>query len=203
MTAVWRPELIVISDAATFGDTLTISETELWCAARAPGTLMVQLRDKVLSASARLHLGKELRRITRRHGQALVINDRIDLVVLLEADGLHLAENSVGTADARMALGQDVWISRACHSPVLVDEYTDCDAIILSPVLASRKGNPALGLGALRVARQRLDAAKDADGPMRAPALYALGGATPENRLECELAGADGIAMMSRAWNQQ
>src|SRR5262245_35829946 len=56
----------------------------------AAACLSVQLRDPQLPVRELVRLGRELRAFTRRIGAALVVNDRADLALLLEADGVHL-----------------------------------------------------------------------------------------------------------------
>jgi thiamine-phosphate pyrophosphorylase len=153
----------------------------------------VQLRDPELPSRELLALGARLRERTRALGVGLVVNDRLDLALAVEADGVHLGRRSVAIEDARALLGPrrpDVWISVSCHSVAEVDEAArlGADAVLLSPIFASPgKGSP-LGLGALREARARLD------GHERRPSLVALGGVDDANVAACFEAGADGVA---------
>jgi thiamine monophosphate synthase len=66
----------------------------------------------------------------------------------------------------------------------------DVDAVLLSPVLESKKGRAMLGLSALTVARSALT------NSGRKTALLALGGVTAAHAAECLLAGADGVAVI-------
>jgi thiamine-phosphate pyrophosphorylase len=140
-------------------------------------------------------LGRRLRELTRRHGQRLSVNDRLDLAVLLEADALHLAESSVMAGDARAfarARGRAFWISRAAHQPEAA-AHADADALVLSPIIEARKGRPALGLAgieAARTARERRPSELGRCG------LYALGGVTAASAADCVRAGADGVALI-------
>ena len=153
--------------------------------AAAPGTVMIQLRDRDLGVRERLHLGKRLLDVARRHGQLLAVNDRIDLALVLDADGVHLGERSVEPEDARKLVGPEKFISRACHDPARA-EPRGADALLLSPVLAQRKGNPPLGVDAIRAARR---VAGDA-------LVYALGGVDAEGAAQCLRAGFDGVAVI-------
>jgi thiamine monophosphate synthase len=90
-------------------------------------------------------------------------------------------------------LGERAWISRAWHSPAQIPgEALDADALVLSPVLAPRKGAEALGLEALAAARTTLDYA--AMHARRRPLLYALGGIDAAGAARCIEAGVDGVA---------
>ena len=195
MTAAGRARLIVMSDTERGPIDGWLAHLQPLLAAARPGSVQVLLRDRQLPIRERRELGERLRRATRAHGQALAVSDRLDLAWLLEADGVHLGEDSVGASDARAfgrAHGQSWRISTACHSPEALADLT-ADAALLSPVVAPRKGNPALGLDGLRrahLARQRRGAA------LGSCALYALGGVTRHNAAELLAAGADGVALI-------
>lgn len=149
----------------------------------------VQLRDPWLCTRELLELGRALAGRARRVGACLMVNDRLDVARLLDADGAHLGSRSVAVADARRLLGEGARISVACHSVVEVAAARDAgaDAALLSPVFpAPGKGRP-LGLGALRQARSAL-------GPESPLELIALGGVSPERVASCLQAGADGVA---------
>ncbi len=149
----------------------------------------VQLRDPELDTGELLSLGRRLRQITRDVGCRLIVNDRLDLALVLEADGVHLGRRSVATADARRLLGSDIWLSRSCHSPDEIDAASidGIDALLLSPIFASPGKSQALGPGAVERARRRLP-------PARQVAVIALGGIDEEGARACFEAGADGVA---------
>jgi thiamine-phosphate pyrophosphorylase len=147
--------------------------------------VLIQLRDRELSARRRLALGADLSALCRKYEQLFAVNDRLDLALLLDADGVHLGEGSVMPQDARALIGGR-FISRACHA---LDDTAPrgADAIVLSPILAPRKGRPALGLGALAAARRAAG---------HAVLLYALGGIDALGARRCLEAGADGVAVI-------
>ena len=178
-----RPRLIAITDTLVAPRGVLEARLEVLLAAAAPGSVMVQLRDRQLPDRERIALGRELRALTRRHRQLFAVNDRCDLAFLLETDGLHLGEQSITPGDARKLVGP-LWISRACHEPSRA-EPLGADALVLAPVLAPRKGAAALGLLALGTAKAALGANA---------LLYALGGVDAASAAACLAAGADGIA---------
>lgn len=178
--------LIAITDTAMAPGPLLVERLERLCGLAREGTVLVQLRDLALTTRARLDLGRELRALTRRWGQLLAVNDRLDLAGLLEADALHLGERALETSDARRLAGA-LPIVRACHEPARVAEV-DADAVVLSPVCAARKGTPALGVEGLRRAGCALRAVP------RGPLLFALGGVDETNAARCLEAGAHGVA---------
>lgn len=197
VAAAW-PRLIAITDASLLPiDTLLGRLAKLAAAAR-PGSVALLLRDYALGARERLRLGRALQAVARTHGQALWVADRLDLALLLEADAVHLGEGSVTARAARSLLRPDVRISRAWHAASLdgVDaaaELHAVDALLVSPLLAPRKGRPALGLASLGVLGEQLRARN------LACQLYALGGVSAENAAACLPAGAVGVAAIGAA----
>lgn len=179
--------LIAITDRAVASAATTLQRLERLVRRAPPESVLVQLRDRELSARERFRFGSELRALTRAHAQLLAVNDRLDLALVLDADGVHLGEHAVSTGDARIILGEDRFVTRSCHEPERAPQV-DADAVLLSPVLSPRKGAPALGAGALGVARERLRAAG------RTTRLFALGGVDAGNAARCVEAGADGVA---------
>lgn len=189
------PRLIAITDLARVGSAETLARFERLATAARPGTVMVQLRDRERPARERLECGRRLAEVCRKTGQTLQVNDRLDLAILLGAGAVHLGEASVETAEARRVVGADVWITRACHEVAKVAEV-DADGVVLSPIMATRKGRPALGLPALQNARGLLERA---GGDAGRPRLVALGGVDAAGGAPCFDAGADAVAVVG-AW---
>ena len=180
-----RPRLIAITDTQVAPVGELEARLASLAAAATPHSVMIQLRDRELPIRERFELGQRLVRVAREHEQLFAVNDRADLALLLEADGLHLGEQSVEPEDARKLVGPEVFISRACHDSARA-QPRGADAVVLSPVLAPRKGNPARGVEALAEAR------RGAGGAM----VYALGGIDADGARHCLEAGADGVAVV-------
>ena len=189
MSAFDRLRLLVVSDATRFGERGVLDGWQRVARAAQPGTLAIDLRERGLSARAQLALGERLAAIARGTGQLVVVNDRLDLALLLGADGVHLGEASVESEVARR-LVPGAFVIRACHQPERV-EAMDCEIILLSPILAARKGNPPLGVAALSAAAARLRASQPR------PLLFALGGVDAAGAGRCVDAGAAGVAAIS------
>jgi thiamine-phosphate pyrophosphorylase len=185
-----RPRLIAITDLTRLEHAALVGRMQALARAALPGSLAILLRDHAASARQRLALGRELRAICSTYGQALWVADRLDLAVLLDADGLHLGESSVSATVARGLLGPSVFISRAWHQPLIEPgtELCGVDGLLLSPILQPRKTRPALGVGALAKLRRALD-----DTAPRV-ALFALGGVDSLSSQACLDAGAQGVA---------
>ena len=180
------PRLVAIADLQRFSAEHTLAVWRSLAASARAGSVAVQLRAPGGPARHLLELGAALKAIAASHGQWLIVNDRLDLAALLEADAVHLGEASVSVADARQ-----LWharpLFRACHAPLAVSGL-GAEALLLSPIAAPRKSAPALGLSVLGRAAEALARAGE---PTR---LYALGGITPEAVEGCLSAGAFGVA---------
>lgn len=185
------PRLIVVTDTTLSSGPELEARVERVLALAAPGTVMVQLRDKELSARRRLSLGERLVALCRQHGQWFIVGERLDIAVLLGADGVHLGEGSVATAEARSLLPPAAWVSRACHS-VEAAASTDADAVLLSPIVAERKGSAPLGAEAIADACARLSRRDRAQRPH----VYALGGVDASTAAACIARGAAGVAVI-------
>jgi len=204
--------LIAITDVERFGVTETLVRTEHLLALCRPGTVAIQLRDHHLPLRQRLALGRELRRLTEEREQALFVNDRLDLAVLLGADGVHLGERSVRLEDARLAFGGGLEGARlafgagaeslqgrapsfwSCSAHELKALEAGPSAWLLSPILAERKGRAPLGLETLTRGREELKRLSVQ------PRLFALGGVRAGRAADCLRAGADGVAAIGAVW---
>lgn len=185
-SATAAPRLIAITDFSALGAAETLRCFEALMASARPRTVMVQLRGRTLAARELVALGRDLVGLCREEGQLFQVNDRLDLALLLDADAVHLGEASVNTSDARRLVGSR-FLTRACHDPGAA-AGVDADGLLLSPILAPRKGRDALGVEGLERARRALTEAG------RVSLLFALGGVDPEGAGRCLRAGADGVA---------
>lgn len=155
------------------------------------GVRFVQLREKELSGRELLRLARALRELTSSFGARLMVNDRVDVAILSDADGVHLGQKSVSPTDARILLGAEKLIGVSTHSyeEALEAHGEGADFITLGPVFHTPSkaawGDP-VGVGLL----QKVAAA------LSIP-VYAIGGVT-EERLDAVLAsGASGAAVIS------
>src|SRR5512133_550031 len=105
--------LYLITDRHQVPSDCTLVETVR--AALAGGVRAVQLREKDLPAAALYPLALELRALTRDYGAKLLVNDRIDLALAVEADGVHLGGHSLPVAIARKLLGPDRLLGVSTH----------------------------------------------------------------------------------------
>ncbi len=155
------------------------------------GVRAVQLREKDLTTRELFGLGTELRELTRRYGTALLINDRIDVALALDADGVHLPGHSFPAESARKIVGPKMLIGASVHNVTEAEEAEagGADFIVFGPIFetpSKRPYGPPQGLDALRAVRQTVSLP-----------LFAIGGITPGRVRAVKEAGADGVAAIS------
>jgi thiamine-phosphate pyrophosphorylase len=152
-------------------------------AAVAGGVDIVQVREKTMPDRALLAVLAAAREATRRVRVPLVVNDRPDLAVLVEADYVHVGQDDLPVAEARrfgMRVGQST------HSPREVDGI-EADYAGVGPVYETptKEGRPAVGLDLVRYA------AAHAKVPW-----FAIGGIDEANVGDVVAAGARRIAVV-------
>ena len=79
------------------------------------GVRAIQFREKDLPVRELLSLALELRSITREFGAKLFINDRVDVAVAVDADGVHLGHQSIPVGAARKIVGTSMLIGVSTH----------------------------------------------------------------------------------------
>ena len=154
------------------------------------GVTMVQLRDKTATAQALFETGRRLLAVTRRHGIPLIVNDRLDLMLALDAEGVHLGQQDLPLEQARrLTPGKIVGYSVSTLEQLRHAEQTGADYVGLGPVFATPTKHdavPPLGLTTLR----RLVAAA------RVPCV-AIGGITVANAPAVKATGVAGVCVIS------
>lgn len=155
------------------------------------GVRAIQLRERDLPVRELLSLAQEIRAITREFGAQLFINDRVDVAVAVEADGVHLGHQSMPPEAVKRAVGNRLLIGVSTHNiaEAKAAEAGGADFITFGPVFftASKApfGHPV-----------GLDYLQDAKKSVRIP-LFGLGGIKTGNAAQVFTYGADGIAMIS------
>jgi len=190
---VQLPRLYPILDAGCFSTTrdLIAAAEEL----AAAGVTLIQYRNKSGNARQMLEHGRELRRLSRAGASAphfrLTMNDRADLALAAEFDGVHVGQDDLSPESVRKIIGPDCWLGVSTHNPEQLAEadLTSADYLAIGPVFAtSSKENPdpVVGLGGVRRARQ-----------LTGKPLVAIGGITRANVASVIEAGADSVAVIS------
>jgi len=80
------------------------------------GVSIVQLRIKAQDDKLFLKKAFEIRKITKKLNSLLIINDRIDIALLVDADGVHLGQKDIPVKQARRLLGQNKIIGKSTHN---------------------------------------------------------------------------------------
>jgi thiamine-phosphate pyrophosphorylase len=188
LSVLTLPRLYAILDRSQFGDAALLMNAaeEL----RAGGVTLLQYRNKSGGAREMLEEGREL---TRRFGGSmkLIMNDRSDLCLAADFDGVHVGQEDLSPEGARRVIGPKLWLGVSTHNPEQLREadLTSADYLAIGPVFAtSSKMNPdpVVGLEGVRRARQLT----------RKP-LVAIGGITRANARSVIDAGADSVAVIS------
>lgn len=160
-------------------------------AAVSGGATVVQLREKHCPTGEFIHLARQLKKLLQGSGVPLIINDRLDVALAVEADGLHLGQQDMAVADARRLAGSGliIGVSAESFADALRAEREGADYLGISPVFATTtKKDAAAPLGLEGVGRIR--------AAVRLP-LVGIGGVNVDNVASVIAAGADGAAVVS------
>jgi len=155
------------------------------------GVTIVQLRDPEAKTRALVETAAALLEVTRPRGVPLIINDRVDVMLAVGADGVHVGANDMEPAVARRLAGPDAIVGRSITT---LDELRETDLagvdyIGASPVFSTptkTDTGPELGLEGLK----RLRAATTLP-------IVGIGRINAENARAVIEAGADGVAVVS------
>jgi len=185
---VQLPRLYAILDVSLLPDAgaLYTAAEEL----TSSGVSVIQYRNKSGNARQMLNHARELKR--RIGGQAkLIMNDRADLCLAAEFDGVHVGQDDLMPESVRKIIGPKRLLGVSTHNPEQLQEadLTSADYLAIGPVFStSSKANPdpVVGLEGVRRARQLT----------RKP-LVAIGGITRANAVSVIEAGADSVAVIS------
>ena len=155
------------------------------------GGRLVQIRVKAGADAAFLALAREAVAAARAEGGLLMVNDRPDVALLAEADGVHLGQDDLRPRDARSLLKAGSLIGLSTHDAAQAEAAgaEPVDYVAVGPVFATSTkpdADPVIGLSGVRAARARTHLP-----------LVAIGGITAENAGSVIEAGADGVAVVS------
>ena len=167
------------------------SHLEVARAAIEGGATAIQLRDKEATTRELIEAGLALRELTRERGVAFIVNDRVDVALAVEADGVHVGQDDMPAKLARKLVGPDkiVGVSASTVEEALQAETDGADYISASPVFSTPTkpdAAPPTGLEGLRAIVEAV----------RIP-VVAIGGINESNVEEVIRAGAAGVAVIS------
>jgi thiamine-phosphate pyrophosphorylase len=182
------PHVYAILDAAFFSDSDAFLAAAQGLAAG--GVNLLQYRNK--SGNGRQML-EQARQLEHRLGDSvkLIMNDRADLCLAAEFDGIHLGQDDLSPEGARKVIGESLWLGVSTHNSEQVTkaDKTSADYIAIGPVFSTAsKANPDPVIG--------VDGVRQARALTRKP-LVAIGGMTRANCRSVIEAGADSVAVIS------
>ena len=159
------------------------------------GVKLVQLRDKTSSPRDFYSNAAAAIQVAREYGLRVIINDRVDIALALNADGVHLGQDDLPPAAARSLLGNEAIIGYSTHNLMQARRAVDLpiDYVAIGPIFSTRtKGasDPEIGLETVRVVREIAG---------QTPVI-AIGGITLENWDAVLSAGADAVAVIADIW---
>jgi thiamine-phosphate pyrophosphorylase len=164
---------------------------EIVAAAIRGGADAIQLRAKELPMRDQVAIGRALRALTREAGVLFIVNDRADLAVALDADGIHVGQDDLPADLARKVVGPDKIVG---VSAATVEEAR----------IAREMGADYLGVGAIYGTATKSDAGAPVGpgriGPIKAAVglpVVGIGGIGRANATDVIAAGADGVAVVS------
>jgi len=206
------PRLYPILDAGYFTDALGViaAAEELIVG----GCTLLQYRNKSGNARVMLEQARELKQHLGSHSNAaanaalrqaqgrplawatqnslrLIMNDRADLCLAAEFDGVHVGQEDLSPESVRGIIGPERWLGVSTHNPQQLREadLTSADYVAIGPVFATSskvRPDPVVGLEGVRRARQ-----------LTSKPLVAIGGITRANAASVIEAGADSVAVIS------
>ena len=155
------------------------------------GVKGIQLREKDLVGRELFFLAEAARKLTQRYHALLLINDRIDIALAVDADGVHLSTASIPIESARALLGRQQLLGASTHSleEAQEAERNGADFVVFGPVYFTPSkasyGSPQ-GLAALKKVVEKLSLP-----------IYAIGGIKLENIADTRRTGVRGVALIS------
>lgn len=155
------------------------------------GVTMVQLREKNIGTRDFVNLAIRLRSVLAPFGVPLIINDRIDVALASDADGVHIGQSDMPFAIARRLLGPEKIIGLSVENFAQIEEANalDVDYIGVSPVFATLTKTDTAAPFGIEGLRRAVELSVH-------PAV-GIGGMNAATAAEVMSAGADGIAVVS------
>lgn len=179
-----QARLYVLIDGRATADEFSHLVQKLICG----GVHVIQLRDKQLDDRLLLERARQLRSLSRGTGTLFIVNDRPDLAVLAQADGVHVGQDELTVKDARTIVGADCLVGVSTHSIEQARQAVldGADYLGVGPTFPSGTKHFDCFPG--------LDLLKEVDAEIRLPA-FAIGGITPENLGEILATGIQRVAV--------
>ncbi len=159
------------------------------------GGVALALRAHELSGRDFFERARKLRSLTAAAGVPLIINDRLDVALAVQADAVHLGERSIPLEQALpLCREQDMLCGFSCHSPDQAAKAakSKADYLYIGTIFpsASKPGSAAAGIELVEKTARLVDCP-----------VFAIGGVNPENASQAVRAGAFGCAAITGLWH--
>lgn len=163
------------------------------------GATLIQYRDKLSSSLRMYEVAREIRKITLKKGVCFIVNDRLDIAMAIEADGVHLGQTDLPIQVARQIWGEDKIYGASASN------FEELNKAI-------RNGADYIGFGPIFGGKIVYDVKPDAASPLGIEVLkkavsltnipiVGIGGITEDNIMEVIQTGVQGIAVVAAvAW---
>lgn len=154
------------------------------------GVTMVQLREKNTDGKEFLEKALKLRELTRKYNVSFIINDRVDIALLSDADGVHVGQSDIDADSVRKLIGKDKIIGVSARS-------------VAEAQKAKADGADYIGIGAMFSTSTKLDAKDVSFDTLREMTsqvdipFVLIGGITLDNVCQLKKFNPDGYAIVS------
>lgn len=160
------------------------------------GVSVVQLREKKAETLDFYNLALKVKEITQKYNVPLIINDRIDIALAIDAEGVHIGQSDMPAQIARLLIGKDkiLGVSAANIKEAKKAQKDSADYIGVGAVYPTNTKDDATSVSK----KELKEIVKSVDIP-----TVAIGGITRENAHELNDCGIDGISVVSAIMNSQ
>jgi len=157
----------------------------------AGGIRLIQLRDKTASPREFYRAAQQAMRVAREVGVNLIINDRVDIALSVDADGVHVGQDDLPPEKVRALVGDGKIVGFSTHSieQAIAADSLPVDYIAIGPIfptMTKRDHEPVVGLDLVRQVRHTIGRP-----------LVAIGGISLETAAKVVQAGADTVAVIT------
>lgn len=160
------------------------------------GADVVQLREKNMSSKDLFETAVKIKKLAREYGKMFIVNDRLDIALAADADGVHVGQSDIPVKAIRKAVSVDFIIGASVLTVAQAKkaEKDGADYVALSPIFdTNTKSDAGHGKG--------LQTLKEIRAAVSIPVL-AIGGINESNAAQVIAAGADGIAVVTAVISQ-
>jgi len=181
------PRIYPITDTIISG----LSHSEQIELLAAGGATLIQLREKRAAPREFYRMALDAMTTGRRLGVQVVVNDRVDIAIAVNADGVHLGQDDLAPERARLLLGESRIIGFSTHSleQAIAAESLPIDYVAIGPVFntaSKEKPDPVIGVSTISRIKDQVT-----------KPLVAIGGITLDTVTQVISAGADSAAIIS------